>query len=68
MYAVYSLPNTIVPLLGGYLVDKIGVRIVIFATTFLIGIGQVITWHGTEILIYGYLLIGRGVFGLGGET
>jgi len=43
MYTVYSLPNAVVPLLGGYLVDKIGVRIVIVSTTVLICIGQIIT-------------------------
>jgi len=68
MYTVYSLPNAVVPLLGGYLVDKIGVRIVIVSTTVLICIGQIITWLGTKTLVYNYLLFGRGIFGLGGET
>jgi MFS family permease len=38
-YSVYSLPNCVLPLFGGYLVDKIGIRIGIVLFSSLIAAG-----------------------------
>jgi fucose permease len=39
LYSVYSIPNVILPLFGGYLIDRCGVRvnIVLFATLLVLG-------------------------------
>ena len=68
LYSVYSIPNIILPFFGGYFVDTFGVRscLVIFAT--LISLGQVIFSIGVETHSWGVMLLGRLVFGLGGES
>ena len=68
LYSIYSFPNVILPLFGGYLVDAIGVRIGIFIFSLLITLGQAIFAFGVSIESYPLALIGRGVFGLGGES
>ncbi len=40
LYSVYSFPNIILPFLGGFLLDKIGVRYGIFIFTLVLIIGQ----------------------------
>jgi hypothetical protein len=39
LYAVYSIPNIILPLFGGYLIDNCGVRIniLIFSSLLVVG-------------------------------
>ena len=39
LYSVYSFPNIILPLFGGYLIDYLGIRKGIFIFTFLLVIG-----------------------------
>ena len=48
LYTVYSIPNTVIPLFGGFFVDKLGVRrcMIIFAA--LITIGQVVVAIGVS--------------------
>ncbi len=66
--SLYSLPNIFVPLLGGMFIDKFGLRIVIIITTSLIAGSSVIVWYGVMQLNYYYILVGRTLFGLGGES
>ena len=40
LYSVYSFPNIILPFIGGFLVDKLGVRFGIFLFSFILIIGQ----------------------------
>ena len=40
LYSVYSLPNIIVPFLGGYLLDKFGSRKLILILSAIIFLGQ----------------------------
>jgi|ERR1712166_179545 len=39
MYSVYSFPNTVLPLVGGVLIDKIGVKISLVGFTTILTIG-----------------------------
>ena len=41
LYSVYAIPNTILPLVGGFLLDKMGVRfcLIIFSLTLCLGQG-----------------------------
>lgn len=65
---MYSFPNIILPVFGGYLVDMIGARTGNFLFALLIAIGQGIFAFGVSIKSYPICLFGRGVFGLGGES
>lgn len=68
LYSVYSFPNIVLPLIGGAIIDKLGVRIaIILFATFLIG-GQVVVTIGAANLSYGLMIFGRVLFGLGGES
>ena len=68
LYSVYSFPNIILPLLGGFFVDYVGVRIgiVIFAT--LICAGQAVFALGCSAGLYWLAIVGRIIFGFGGES
>ena len=68
MYSLYSGPNTVLPLLGGLFVDKIGMRIGLFLFTMINTIGQFIYMIGGIRNDYIIMLIGRVVFGLGAES
>jgi len=39
MFSVYSLPNTVLPLVGGILIDKIGVKVSLIGFTTILTIG-----------------------------
>ncbi len=68
MYSVYSLPNVILPLLGGILIFKFGYRYMFLIFGTLVLIGQFIFSVGCSIKSIGVMLIGRVIFGLGGES
>lgn len=67
MYSIYSLPNTVLPLFGGILIDKIGVKISLIIFTTLLTLGQLIFAIGGSAESLWIMLLGRFVFGLGGE-
>ena len=76
LYAVYSYPNMILPLVGGFLVDRVGLyfSMILFSSLNIIGQGV--------FTIAGYMadhsdsgdwpfiisLVGRFIYGLGGES
>ena len=68
LYSVYSYPNIILPLFGGFFIDYVGVRIgiVIFAT--FICAGQVVFALGCSAKLYWVAILGRIIFGFGGES
>lgn len=66
MYSLYAFPNVIVPLIGGMLIDKIGARIVLIITCSICVVGQAIYSFGGLENIFGVMLLGRIVFGIGG--
>ena len=67
-YTVYSLPNMILPLLGGILLDSIGVRMGLIFFCAVLTIGQMIFMLGGYQQSYNEMIAGRVVFGLGGES
>ena len=76
LYSIYSYPNIILPLFGGMLIDKIGIRFsLIFFTWFLV-VGQgVFMFSGymestdmSDNTPYYIALAGRIIFGMGAET
>lgn len=67
LYSIYSFPNIILPLVGGLIIDKMGVRIGTFCFTFILIIGQGVFMLGCSLELYWLMLVGRFVYGLGGE-
>lgn len=75
LYSIYSYPNVILPLIGGVLIDKIGLNFSIFLFSSLLVIGQgvfaIAGFLGTEEpsnTPFIVAMIGRFIFGLGGES
>lgn len=67
LYSIYSLPNIVLPLFGGLIIDRIGVRVALAFFPVILIIGQTIVTIGAAKGSYGVMLAGRVVFGLGGE-
>jgi MFS family permease len=42
LYSVYSIPNTVLPLFGGFFVDRLGTNVTLFTFCTLITLGQFI--------------------------
>ncbi|EGR34415.1 major facilitator superfamily domain protein [Ichthyophthirius multifiliis] len=70
LYAVYSFPNIALPLFGGIFIDIVGVRKGIFIFTFILIIGQLLCSIGVlhSVNNFSVILVGRVIFGLGGES
>ena len=68
LYTVYSVPNVILPFFGGYFVDKMGVRVCLIIFTTIIAAGQTIFALGLTLKSWPVMLVGRAVFGCGGES
>lgn len=77
LYSLYSFPNIGIPLLGGYIIDKLGKRIGLIMFTAFICAGQFLFVFSTYVACMvdddGYsgrtlMLISRVVYGLGGEN
>jgi len=67
-FTLYSIPNVILPLFGGIFLDKIGVRLGLLIFSFVVVIGQTLFMIGGYNKSYSLMLLGRIVFGLGGEN
>lgn len=68
MYSVYSLPNIILPLIGGVFIFKYGYRLMFLVFGACILLGQLIFAIGCSTKSVMLMLIGRTVFGFGGES
>jgi len=68
LYSIYSIPNTILPLIGGVFIDRVGVNICLIIFTIALLAGQLLCAYGIAKGSYELTLAGRLLFGLGGET
>jgi nitrate/nitrite transporter NarK len=66
--SVYSWPNVVLPLFGGLLVDKMGIRVAVIGFTALIMLGSWLFTLGLWIESSALLIISRVIFGIGGES
>ena len=68
LYTVYSIPNIVLPFFGGYFTDKLGARLmnVVFCSCLLLG--QIVLTAGVFAGSFPLMLLGRVVFGFGGES
>ena len=70
-YSVYSFPNFILPLFGGLMIDKMGIGISIIVFSSLLTAGQAVFAVGGFMANeagFTVAIIGRVLFGLGGES
>jgi MFS family permease len=65
LQAIYSIPNVVMVLIGGYIVDRIGTRKAIFIFGVLCFAGAVITGLSGMLSV---MAAGRLIFGLGAES
>jgi MFS family permease len=68
LYSVYSFPNIVLPFFGGFLVDKYGAYNCTILFSFLVLLGQVVVALGASATNYNLMLLGRVLYGMGGET
>ncbi|KAL7750656.1 hypothetical protein RI367_003998 [Sorochytrium milnesiophthora] len=68
VYVVYSLPNVVLPFIGGALLDRYGVRTLTIVFGALVLGGQFVFAAALEGKSIVGALFGRFLFGLGGET
>jgi MFS family permease len=68
LYSVYSYPNAVLALLGGMLVDRIGLRPSTIIFLSLICTGELLFCIGILNEKYWLMVLGRVVFGFGGES
>ncbi|MEI7563777.1 MAG: MFS transporter, partial [bacterium] len=68
LYSAYTAPNIILPLLFGYVIDKFGASKSLIVVESLVLLGSIVFYRGVITKSYPTLLIGRIIFGLGGES
>ena len=68
LYSLYALPNIIVPLIGGMLIDTRGPRFTLVLTATICVIGHFVFGIAGYKNIFSLMLIGRLIFGIGGEV
>jgi hypothetical protein len=68
LYSVYTFPNIGVVLLGGYLIDRIGLRITAVLFTSLVVAGSTLMAMAEFFGLYWLAVVGRLFYGLGGES
>ena len=68
LYSAYSLPNLIFPLITGWLVDFHDNNALLLFFSILVCIGQTMFTIGLSIKSFPLMLLGRFIFGLGGES
>ena len=65
LQAIYSIPNVVMVLIGGYIVDRIGTRKAIFIFGTLCFLGSIVTCLSSMLAV---MAAGRLLFGLGAES
>jgi len=68
LYTVYSIPNMVLPFFGGFFVDKLGCSVCLVVFSAFILAGQIVFAFGSSIKSWPVMLLGRVIFGFGGES
>lgn len=66
-YSLLAVPNIILPLIAGYIIDFMGVRPAMLGFSFLVLLGHTIFTYGSYLLSFKVMIIGRVIFALGGD-
>lgn len=67
LYTAYAAPNTILPFFSGFAVDRIGEKLLLFATLASVLVGQLIFSVSAQLKSPPGMILGRIFIGLGGE-
>ncbi|KAJ1336937.1 hypothetical protein BSLG_006697 [Batrachochytrium salamandrivorans] len=67
-YSAYSLPNIVLPLVGGLLTDMLGPHRLMLICAILVTVGQIAFSAGATARVYTLMHLGRFIFGVGGES
>ncbi|KYQ99837.1 major facilitator superfamily domain-containing protein 1 [Tieghemostelium lacteum] len=69
LYSVYSFPNIVLVVIGGYLVDSyLGIRLGLLIFAGLVTIGEIIFAISANARSFWLAILGRIIYGVGGET
>ena len=68
LFSVYSLPNVVLPFLGGHFVDRLGASWCIMIFTLFCFLGQFTFALGVYHKTWSLMLVGRTIYGFGGES
>ncbi|CAG9784352.1 unnamed protein product [Diatraea saccharalis] len=69
LYSIYSWPNVILCFIGGYLVDRyFGVRLGTVIYMVIVFVGAIVFALGAYINAFWLMILGRFIFGIGGES
>lgn len=69
LYSSYSWPNVILCFIGGFLIDRVfGIRFGTALYAFIVFIGQLVVAAGSLLDSFALMIIGRVIFGIGGES
>jgi MFS family permease len=68
LYSAYSVPNILLPFLGGTFVDRVGTSTALVLFSALILGGQVLFTLGVQADQLWLMLLGRAIYGLGGDN
>lgn len=69
LYSIYSWPNVILCFIGGYLIDRVfGVRLGTIIYMVILLIGAILFAMGGYTNLFWLMVVGRFIFGIGGES
>ena len=68
LYSVYSFPNMVLPLLGGFFIDYFGIRLGIGVFSFVIIVGHALFTFGVYQASFLLMIFGRLIYALTGEN
>ncbi|CAK1603057.1 unnamed protein product [Parnassius mnemosyne] len=69
LYSIYSWPNVILCFIGGYLIDRyFGIRLGTIIYMIIVTLGAIVFATGVYINAYWLMILGRFIFGIGGES
>eukprot|EP01113_Clastostelium_recurvatum_P013559 TRINITY_DN17217_c0_g1_i2.p1 TRINITY_DN17217_c0_g1~~TRINITY_DN17217_c0_g1_i2.p1 ORF type:complete len:586 (-),score=99.11 TRINITY_DN17217_c0_g1_i2:122-1804(-) len=68
LYSVYNIPNIVLPFVGGYLLDKVGLPTGTLVCVLLVAIGAAMVLTSAYVNSFALMVAGRFLFGMGAET
>lgn len=68
MFSAYGLPNTVLPILSGYILDKVGIRTGTVIFTLIAVAGQGIFTAGGYYYSFSLMVLGRLLLGIGSDS
>lgn len=68
LYSLYSIPNVLLPFWVGRWLDRLGSRPILLLLSFLVTAGQLLVAFGIQNGSFAIIVVGRVLFGIGGES